>query len=199
MRGASLLWLSLLLIASAPAAAQQIELTPLASYASSDSIDRRAAGITTLSMDGGQGLGAQATWFIASHLGVEAFWMHQATAVSMTARGGGADALQLTTNQLLGTVVYQLRADTAQWRPFVFGGAGATIFSADDVDGDTKPAWTAGGGVKWFVSRKVGMKAQARYAATVLDDASSASCGPFGFCQQSFRHGEFAVGAVFRF
>ena len=60
-------------------------------------------------------------------------------------------------------------------------------------------SWTVGGGLKWFLQEHVGLKGQARYKPTELNDTSSNVCSPFGFCQGSLKNLEFAGGVVFRF
>ena len=76
---------------------------------------------------------------------------------------------------------------------------GATFLSATDLESETKLSWAAGGGLKWFPSKRVGARVQARYAPTVLGDSSSDVCDPFGFCQGSLHQFEFMGGLVLRF
>jgi hypothetical protein len=189
---------ALLLASASPALAQRVELTPLAAYSTSASIDKRAPGVDDLSLIGGFTWGGAGTWFLSDHVGVEALFAHKRTTLSMTAEGSSAGLFRVTSNEVGGNVVYQF-GRAASWRPFVFGGGGVTTFDAPDVERDTEASWTIGGGLKWFVQRHVGVKGQVRYATTVLNSEDSPACGPFGFCQQALRHVEFAGGAVFRF
>ena len=189
----------LVLAAGSPSFAQQIELTPLASYSTTASIDKRAPRVEDVSIDGGFTWGGAATYFVSPHVGLEAQWIHESTRVSMSMQSERVELLRMRTNQLGGNVVYQFRRPEARWRPFAFSGLGATFFSASDVDDETRASWTIGGGLKWLVQGKVGMRLQGRYASTIMDDESATFCGPFGFCQQALRHIELAGGAVFRF
>jgi len=188
----------LVMTAALPAWAQRIELTPLAAYSTSASIDKRAARVDDLSIAGGFTWGGAATWFVSDHIGVEAIFAHQWTRLSMTSEGSSAELFRVTSNNVGGNVVYQFGQSTLSWHPFIFGGAGMTTFDAPDVERDSEASWTIGGGLKWFVRRHVGVKGQARYAST-LSAEGSAVCGPFGFCQQALRHVEVAAGAIFRF
>ena len=80
--------------------------------------------------------------------------------------------------------MYQFGADAARLRPFVFGGAGATFFSARDLETPPRPSFGIGGGVKYFPWQTVGLRGQFRYKPTWLnDDPDAAMCEPFGFCQ----------------
>jgi hypothetical protein len=185
--------------AAAPASARQLELTPLASFSTSAQIDQTAATVDDLTINRGFTWGAQGTYFVTTHLGVEALWAYQSTVMSMSTNSGTSDLFTMNTNQIHGNMVYQFRDGLAVLRPFVFGGIGATLFSAPDLESETKASWTVGGGLKWFVQQHVGLKAQARYTPTELSDTSATVCDPFGFCQGSLKKLEFAGGAVFRF
>jgi hypothetical protein len=194
----ALVTLALLAVAS-PAWARQIEITPLASYTTSAEIDRTAAGVDDLTISRGFTWGAQGTYFVSTHLGFEVLWAYQSTVLSMSTRAGDGALFSMDTHQILGNVVYQFRGSLAALRPFIFGGGGTTMFSAPDLESESKASWTVGGGLKWFVQEHVGLKGQARYKPTELHDTASSVCDPFGFCQESLKNVEFAGGAVFRF
>jgi outer membrane protein W len=186
-------------LVSVPAAAQQLELTPLVGYATSAAIDQTAVGVQDLAVDGGVTWGGQGTYFLTEHVGVEGLWMYQSTGVRISTTSGSTELFHMTANQLHGRAVYQFRDVSAAVRPFVSGGLGATLFGADDLERETKVSWDVGGGVKWFVQRHVGLRLEARYKSTELHDASSTFCGPFGFCQDRLQHIDIGGGAVFRF
>jgi hypothetical protein len=188
-----------LLAASSPAAAQHLEFTPLVSYTTPASIDQTAAGVDEMYVGRGISWGGQATYFVSDHLGLEVLWMYQSTSLLMSTASATADVFDMTTNQLHGNVVYQFGQTGASMRPFIFGGLGATFLDDPDLDGETKPSWTVGGGLKWFLHEHVGLKVQGRYKPTALRDASSDFCSPFGFCQGLLNHFEVAGGTVFRF
>ena len=188
-----------LLAVAAPAWARQIEISPLASYTTAAELDQTALNVEDLTISRGFTWGAQGTYFVSTHVGFEVLWAYQSTALSMSTRAGDGSLFSMETNQVHGNVVYQFRDSVASLRPFVFGGVGTTIFSAPDLDTESKVSWTVGGGLKWFVQEHVGLKGQARYKPTELHDTSSSVCDPFGFCQGSLKHLEFAGGVVFRF
>src|SRR5262249_44839428 len=144
--------------------------------------------------------GFQGARFFTPSWGAEVIWTEQSTALEVGTSDGKAELFTMTARQLHGNVVYQLGHADARWRPFVFGGLGATFFSADTVESETKFALDVGAGLKFFPSRLVGARVQFRYKPTLLRDTSSGSfCDPFGFCQGVLQQFEFAAGAVLRF
>jgi opacity protein-like surface antigen len=185
-------------VASSPAWAQRVEVAPLVSYTSEAPIDHDAAQIEDLAVRRGIAWGAQGTYFVTERVGLEAIWMYQSTDVSITSNGNTGELFTMTINQLHGNLVYEFR-DTAAVMPFVFGGLGATRLDAPDLDSETKLSWAVGGGVKWFPLRHVGIRAQARFKPTQLNDGSGDFCNPFGFCQTLLTHFDVGAGAVFRF
>ena len=188
-----------MMLASAPAWAQRIEVAALAGYNTSAALDRTADGVDELKIDDGWSWGARGTYWLTERFGVEGLWTYQATSLDMTAGGSTAEVFEMTINQLLAHAVYQFGAADHAIRPFVFGGMGATFFASDDLDGQTNFAWDLGAGVQWFVHRRIGVEGRLRYRPTELGDTSSETCGPFGFCQGTLKNIDIAAGVVVRF
>ncbi|HWN83692.1 MAG TPA: outer membrane beta-barrel protein, partial [Vicinamibacterales bacterium] len=118
----------------------------------------------------------------------------------LVTEAGAANVFTMTIQQLQGNALYHFGNRNTKLRPFVFGGLGATFFSATELESETKFSYGLGGGVKYFPSRAIGARASFRYTPTMLnDDETVAFCDPFGFCQGSLQQIEFAVGAVVRF
>jgi outer membrane protein W len=191
--------LAFVLALATPAAAQRIEVTPLVSYTSGVELDQTAAEVEELTIEGGVTWSAQATYFITPRLGVGGHWTYRSAGLRMTTPSGSTELFRMAASQLHAEVVYQFRDPAAVLRPFVVGGVGATSFSATDVGDETKPSFSMGGGVKWFVQRHVGVVAQGRYKPTLLDDSGAEVCDPFGFCQTALSTVDVGVGAVVRF
>ena len=57
------------------------------------------------------------------------------------------DFFTMTVRQLQGNVLYEFRTRQAKARPFVFGGIGATFFSADNLQSETKLSFDYGAGL----------------------------------------------------
>ena len=188
-----------LLAVALPARAQSVEVTGLLGYTTSASLDTRTDNVEELSVNGALTWGAGGTYFLSEHLGVEGLFMQQPTTVRLTAAGVSAAILDMTVPQVIGNLVYQPVARTATFQPFVFGGAGVSMLSADDRDSESKFAWTVGAGVKWMPNAVVGTRIHFRYKSTRLNDGDATVCDPFGFCQDALSQMEVAAGLVFRF
>jgi outer membrane protein W len=187
------------LIAPSQARAQSWEASGLFGFTPSATIDKRASELTDTDIRGAITWGLQGARFFTPSLGAEVLWTQQASAFEVGTSDGKADLFTMTVRQLHGNVVYRFGHADAKWQPFVFGGLGATFFSSDTVESETKLSLDAGGGVKWFLSRSVGARAHVRYKPTFLSDSSSDFCDPFGFCQGTLHQIEFAAAAVVRF
>ena len=180
--------------------AQSWEASGLLGYTPSSALDRRAPQLSQLDVSGGFTWGVQGARFFTPRLGAEALWMQQSSAQRVGTAAGSADLFTLTVGQLHGNVVYRFGGADRRLQPFAFAGLGATFFRSDDVPSETKFSFGFGGGVKYFFSRSVGVRAHFRYKPTQLNDTSSGDfCVPFGFCQGTLEQVEFAAGAVVRF
>ena len=188
-----------LALASSPAFAQRTEVSLLAGYTTAGDIDMKAAGIQELSAGGGFTWGFRAGHFFTDHVGFEVSWSRQESAVAIGNRSGSADLFDMNLGLLHGNVAYRFGAPDARLTPYLLAGAGAAFLSAEDLESETKFAWTLGAGVKWFVSSRAGIRLEARYVPTMLNDTESDVCDPFGFCQGSLQQFEFMGGVVLRF
>jgi len=168
-------------------------------FTPSAAIDQRASELTDADIRGAFTWGLQGARFFTTSLGAEVLWTQQASAFEVGTSDGKADLFTMTVRQLHGNVVYRLGRADAKWQPFVFGGLGATFFSADTVESETKFSLDAGGGVRFFLSRLVGARAHVRYKPTFINDPSDTFCDPFGFCQGVLHQIEFSGAVVLRF
>jgi len=192
-------WLiALLMLAASPAYAQPFEASPFFGTTNGKTIDTTTRNVDDLQIDGGFTYGASGTYFLTRQLGVEGLFAQQPTSVSMTVAGVTAPVFDMKVSQVLGNVVFEPFPRTSRLRPFLFGGAGATIMTARDIDASSHFAWDIGGGVKWNLSEILGARIHARYSGTRLDD-SSPTCSPFGFCEGALPRFELAGGVVLRF
>ena len=190
----------LLLASSAPASGQSWEMSGLFGYVPAVSVDRQAPELTQLDIQGGFTWGLQAGHLFTARWGAELLWMQQGSALRLVTEAGAANVFTMTIQQLQGNALYHFGNRNTKLRPFVFGGLGATFFSASELEPETKLSFGLGGGVKYFPSRAIGARASFRYTPTMMNDEESEDfCDPFGFCQGSLQQIEFAVGAVVRF
>jgi len=188
-----------LLLAAAPASAQRFEAAGLFGYTTAGSLEPVARELKGYEIGGGFTWQGQFDCFFTPHLGIEASWAQREGDLTLSTSSGDGGLFEIEQGQLLGSVVYQWGAEESKVRPFVLGGLGATFFEADDIPSETKLAWAVGGGAKLFFHRKLGIKLQAKYNPTLLNDESSDFCDPFGFCAGSVGSFELLSGVVFRF
>lgn len=188
-----------LLFLAAPASAQRFEASGLIGYSTSADLDRVTPELEGLEIGGGFTWSGQFDYFFSKNLGIEASWSQRKGDVTVETSSGSAGLFDLDAGQLLASLVYQWGPEKSRLRPFVIGGLGATFFRSDEIPSETKLAWAAGGGIKLFLHRKLGIRAQAKLNSTILNDESSEFCDPFGFCSGSLHSFEFLSGVVFRF
>ena len=190
---------AVLVLGASTAYAQRAEVSILGGYTTRGDIEMKAAGVQELQAGGGFTWGAGVGWFFTDHFGFEASWARQESAVTIGTRDGSADLFDMNADLLHGSVVYRFGPGNARLVPFVSAGAGVAFLGADDLEGEAKFAWTLGAGLKWFVSERAGLRVQARYVPTMLNDESSDFCDPFGFCQGSLQQFELMGGLTLRF
>jgi outer membrane protein W len=172
----------------------------LAAYTPSAGLENQAPELSQLDIAGGFTWGIQGARLFTPRWGAEVLWTRQSSALRVGTDAGSADLFTMTIAQLHGDAVYHLGAPDARLRPFVFGGFGATFFSADDLESETKFSFGLGAGIKYFRWNALGLRAHFRYKPTMMNDEDAADfCDPFGFCQGTLQQIEFAGGAVLRF
>jgi opacity protein-like surface antigen len=192
--------LALLVVLGAhPAFAQGFEAELRGGYTTPGGITAAALGIEDLEIGGGFTWGASATYLLSPRYGIEASWTRQGGGLEIETRDGSAELFDTQVDQLQGAFVFQLGSDGARVRPFLTAGAGAAFFAADGLDSETKLSFGFGGGVKWAPAKRWGVRLQARYLPTHLDDTDSEFCDPFGFCQGWLHQFEMSGGIVVRF
>ena len=115
-------------------------------------LDSQAPELSGLDIRDAFTWGVQAARLFTPNWGAEVLWTQQSSALRRD-RGRSADLFTMTVRQLHGNAVREFGAGDARVRPFVFAGLGATFFSADDLQSETKLSLGLGGGVKYFVWR----------------------------------------------
>ena len=190
----------LLLLPSTAARAQSWELSALAGYIPSVDLERQSRDIDNASIGDGFMFTVQGARFLTPNWGIEASFTQHYSSYDLTVNEEQGTLFSIDIAQLHGDVVYEFGESGKRLRPFVFGGLGATFFSARDLPTETKLSAAVGGGAKMFLSPNVGIRAQVRYRPIWLgDDEEGDFCDPFGFCQSMLRRFEFAAGVSFRF
>ncbi len=98
--------------------------------------------------------------------------------------------------------LYMLRNSSHALRPYVAASAGFTHDSNDmGIPDRTKFGYSVGGGVKYYATRHIGLRADARFMPT-YGSSSSGGCDIFYGCYTAHHYlnrGNFAGGVIFRF
>jgi len=170
--------LALLCILSAPAVAQQryftgIELTPFAGYTVGGQVDTAAGSeqSETFRLKESANFGFALNGPSKSPTEWELYFNHQNTALTK----GGPD-ITLDTLQLGGT--YLGRGKVAV--PFFVATLGGLRAKPRGSDSDYFLSFTVGGGYKFFPSKRVGLRLEARAISTVISSNNSWFCGVDG-------------------
>lgn len=192
--------LLILVTGAVTASAQSWEMSGAAGFTPSVALDRRAESLSELNLRGGFTFGVQMTRFMTPRWALEVSWTQQASALEAGTAEGTGDLYDIAIARLDANLAYHFGDSQSRWRPFVFGGAGAAIFDARDANAEGKAAFSLGAGVKYFPWAAVGLRAQLRYAPTLLNgDPNETFCDPFDYCQRLLQPIEMMVGAIVRF
>src|SRR5687767_7718383 len=127
----ALLMLSIAICASAQSS---IELSGFGGVTRAVSLEQHALSLSDLRLRGGFTWGIQGARFFTPNWGAEIVFTQQGSGLEAVTPAGEGDLYGITVGQLHANAVYQFGDGDARWRPFVFGGAGATFFAARDLE-----------------------------------------------------------------
>lgn len=158
------------------AAAQGVEVTPIAGYGFGGGFVEVLSG-TPIDRDGASTFGGSMDVPIGSEgLFLELVYTHQQAFFDVFTPAGPPSQLRASVDYLHagGLQEFDIRSRVA--RPFLTGTVGVTRF-AGGGDAELRFSVAAGGGVKFFANRHVGARLEGRVFATVEDgDASTVIC-----------------------
>jgi opacity protein-like surface antigen len=201
--------ITLLALCSFSISAQtRFELQPFVGYKFGGGTDvgPNALGLNRINIDSSIAYGVTATFNPSEHTGVEFLWNRQPTNASGSLLGGGTYPIKIgtTLDQFHGNFLYSFAGHESRVEPFVLFGLGATDMHGAGSS-TTKFSWAVGGGVKYFVSRHIGLRLQARYAPTYLYSTSGGVwCNWWGYCwvipnDHFLNQGDVTGGVILRF
>jgi opacity protein-like surface antigen len=193
-----------LLFLAVPASAQSFEMGGLVGFTPSASLDRHAAQLDGTSIDGGVTFGIDGAAFFSQHFGVEGEWAQQFSGFSFETKQQTGDTsvrlYDITIAHLHAHAVYRFGDSAATMRPFVFGGGGATFFSAHDLETETKMSLGFGGGLIYALSQAIAIEGRVAYRPIMMKDSSAGDfCDAFGYCQSTLQQFDFLGGVKIRF
>jgi len=189
-------------------AQQHFEIQPFAGYKYGGGADVSGnfLGINRINIDSSVAYGATATFNPSEFTGVEFLWNRQPTHASGSLYSGGTypQKIGATLDQFHGNFLLSFAGHGSRVEPFLLFGAGATDMHGSGSS-TTKFSFAVGGGVKYFVSRHLGFRAQARYSPTYLYSTSGGVwCNWWGYCwvipnDHFLQQGDVTGGVILRF
>lgn len=102
-------------------------------------------------------------------------------------------------------ILYLFRPPEKKLRPYIAAGLGFTHDSNSGVNGsETNFSYSVGGGVKYMVTRHLGVRGDIRFDPTYANTSPATYCDAFDDCftanQRNFLdRGNFTIGAILRF
>ena len=144
---------------------------------------------------------------VSSEGALEVLWSHQATSVTgrLAADGTKAKISDVNADQFLFDGLYLMGDE--KLRPFVLAGVGATTWNpTGNYESVMRFSWALGGGLKYYMSQRFGIRLDARWVPTLVESNNSVFCVSNGGAQcnvtssgQLVNQFEFAASAILRF
>lgn len=154
-----------------PLPAIATEITPMGGYTFGGQVSSQTG--ETLKFDEGGSFALAADFDYQRNKQIELFWSHQQT--SLTGTGGvtvfdtGIDYIHIG-----GTVLFPQENII----PYAAGGLGVTHFSPDNgYKSETRFSISVGGGIKTFVTERIGLRLEGRGYVTWFPDEGYIFCG----------------------
>ena len=217
MRAAIMLLVAgvLCLVATAPANAQwwenKWEVTPFAGYETSGSYPitptLNGVGATNLQVNGATSYGGFIDYSLSRNFQAEFMYDRNDTSYSdrIFPSTTYTRAFSSDVNQFQFGGLYMLLGPAHRIRPYVAGSVGFTYESnGNGAPNRTDFGFSIGGGVKYFVTSHIGLRADARFMPTYANSSPGTFCDPFFGCYTARvsnyqDRGNFVGGIIFRF
>jgi hypothetical protein len=200
------------LAANAPAKAQygweKWEVAPFVGFETSGSVPvTNSLFVNRLRVNSGTSFGTFIDYRLTESAQAELMWNRNMTSFSErnAVNGFYTKVFNSDIDQFQFGLLYMLRNSEKKLRPFIAGGIGATHDSNSGNNSNTTGfSYGLGGGVKYYLSRHIGLRGDARWVPSYGNRTPGVICDPFGFCTQArvsnyFERGNFTGGLIFRF
>ena len=196
LRRITVMVLGVLLMAGT-ARAQRVETSFNVGYGGSEGIDTDPTLLLgqiydKLSLDSGASFNFTAGVFLTQGAQVEFLYGHQSSQLNAEGSGVQLPLSDLSITNYMFNLNYSFGHSDAKLRPYVFGGIGATHYgfgnnlvpgSTVDIGGESRFATNWGGGIKYYFTPSVGVKAGFRWTPTYIkSDPAGVWCDPFYGC-----------------
>jgi opacity protein-like surface antigen len=192
----------------------RFEITPMVGISTAGSVDLDINDLDRRSFSVGSGFtwGGTLGYFLSRYVQFEIEYARQNSSLS---RNFDLDpdipqSIGLGVDQILGNFVFQTSLAGGGVAPFFLVGAGAAIFTPDnselqlddELGSSTRFQWGIGGGVKLYVTDRIGFRFQGRYRPTNAGSQLEIWCGIWSCgvvdATQYLNAGEFLGGVIIR-
>lgn len=207
---AVLVFLAMSVGASSVMAQGVMEITPFGGTRFGGRIDLTAPNIQNvdyLTIKSTWDYGVLADFTIFPKFQAEVMWNRQPTQLGAhvfnTGRIAGATDATFDMYQFSG--LYEFGNYRAKLKPFVVAGMGFTHIDSNGVlNFENRLSFNVGGGVKFFFTRHLGLRLEARYSPTETTSSNGVVCDPFFGCfttrfQNYAQQGQANAGIIVRF
>jgi len=203
----------LLLAANSARAQERFEVTPFVGYETSASYPvfftsgpTGSDPIDRLRVNDSVAFGGFLNYSLSENFQSEFMWNRNNT--SYSARDAVTDSYASAYHSVIDQYqfggLFMFRSSEEKIRPYVAASVGFT----HDANGNNTPdrtefSYSLGGGVKYYLSRHVGLRGDLRYLPTYGSSSNGLYCGPFGCfygrASNYLNRGSFTGGIVFKF
>ena len=180
--------------------AREVYISPMVGYGTAANLELGQNDLKDVKVTSGLTYGGQIGFMAHEGFTFEASYMQQDSHIN--AKGLG-DVVALKIGQLHGNFLFEKIRYGSNMHPYFLLGLGATFFNPDgNFDTVSRFSLGLGGGIK-IEGEKVGLKLQAKYNPTYLnDDFGGTWCDPF-YCYQVadpdyLDQGEFTAGLMYK-
>lgn len=198
--------LTFLTIGASEAWAQKFEIAPFVGYRTGGSFTVEGEEAQKIGLEAGPAIGFTAGVGLNESWQIEFLWSRAASEISQREPGFGSPGQRIfdsEVDQFHVNLLWQYGLAQDRFRPFLFGGLGATHFGAEEgFSSETRFSLGFGGGIKYFFANAVGIRLQGRVIPSLMQADSDIFCTRF-YCYRVWEdeylvQGELNVALVFR-
>ena len=173
--------------------ARDLELTGFGGYNLGGSIDVTENQVYKIHTGDSYSVGAALTWQRSDTHAFELFWNFRPTHITGKKPGETqeSDLVDLDAHDFLANFLFMPAYREGNIHPFLLVGLGVTLLDPGEVSGlspdsKTKFSWNIGAGFKAMGAGRLGLRAQARYHSTYINDESNGTwCDPWYGCYET--------------
>ncbi|MFC1766417.1 outer membrane beta-barrel protein [Planctomycetota bacterium] len=186
-------------VVSANITDRTVEITPFAGYGFGGEFKEYTTD-TKLKVDDEPVYGFTVDWEAAETTQYEFFFSHQATGLDKSNATAPPEA-KTDMNISYAHIGGLLNFGNDRVSPFICGGLGATVFDPQHYSSEVKFSINVGGGVKFFITEKFGIRLEGRGMGTLVDNSvwfhSGSGGAQIGVSGDTFWQFQLNLGLIF--